>query len=59
MEHKFGYSGQNIEEYSAILENKLDSIQSYAEESKTQAAEDENEFETDFIGGRGDLQNDL
>ena len=58
MEHKFGYSGQNIEEYSAILENKLDSIQSYAEESKSQAAEDENEFETDFIGGR-DLQSDL
>ena len=58
MEHKFGYSGQNIEEYSAILENKLDSIQSYPDQSKTQAADDDNDFETDFIGGR-DLQSEL
>ena len=35
MEHNFGYSGQNIEEYSAILENKLDSITTHKEENKT------------------------
>jgi len=25
-EHNYGFSGQNIEEYSAVIENKLESL---------------------------------
>lgn len=28
IEHNFGFSGQNIEEYSAVLENKVESLAS-------------------------------
>ena len=34
VEHNYGFSGQKIEEYSAILENKLDSLESIDEQVK-------------------------
>ena len=37
VEHNYGFSGQKIEEYSAVLENKLDSLHSIDEQAKKQA----------------------
>ncbi len=38
VEHSYGFSGQNIEEYSAVLENKLDSLQSSADQARREKA---------------------
>ena len=33
-EHNYGFSGQSIEEFSALIENKLDSLASFEEQAK-------------------------
>ena len=36
IEHNFGFSGHSIEEYSAVIENKLDALHSIEEQKKSQ-----------------------
>ena len=60
IEHNYGFSSQTIEEYSAVLENRLEALGGDEDDQgkgMNQAAE-EDDFETDFIGGR-DLRSDL
>ena len=35
IEHNFGFSGHSIEEYSAVIENKLDALHSIEEQKKS------------------------
>ena len=47
-EHAFGFSGSNIEEYSAVLENKLEALESI---ELQQAKEDERKKQYGAMGG--------
>lgn len=57
IEHKYGFSGQNIEEYSAVLENKLDSLGQFDDQPRS-TPDSSADFETDYIGSAG-LEDDL
>jgi len=54
LEHSYGFSKQTIESYSAVLEGRLETLA--RDPAQTDAAskrqEEEEDFETDFIGGR-------
>ena len=55
VEHNYGFSGQNIEEYSAAIENKLESLAKIDEQERERkerkAAAEEESFNKNYIGG--------
>ena len=52
MEHNFGFSSQNIEEYSIAIEDQLEAIgKSVDAAQKATTADLEDDFDQDFIGG--------
>ena len=55
IEHNYGFSGQNIEEYTVGLENSLESLANKDPSSKPAAAKKSNDdsgyLDRDFIGG--------